>query len=238
MKQLLLTTILSLLAFFNATAQTEKGSKLLGASIATISNNRSESTTTYSNTPTVYSSTSKSFNISLNPNIGFFVMDNFAIGAGVSLGMYKSESKSSNSSSSSTSTYTSKNPSFGITPFARYYLSKSTTGKPFVELAIMGNRYGGLSTSKNSGGSSSETKTTPKFDRGAAFRIGYEHFLNNSIGIFGSIGVQFTASENDYKYSPSTGNGYTYTQTYKSWYTPINFGFQMHLVKPKKGKKK
>lgn len=238
MKHLLLTTILSLSAFFNATAQTEKGCKLLGASIATISNNSSESSTSYSNTPTIYSSKGSSFNISLNPNIGFFVMDNFAIGAGISIGMYKSTSKSSNTSSTTTTTSKYTSPSLGISPFARYYLSKSTTGKPFVEVAIMGNRYGGKSRSETSTGSWSETKTTPKFDRGAAFRLGYEHFLNNSIGIFASIGVQFTSTETDYSYTPSQGTGYTYTQTYKNFYTPINIGFQMHLVKPQKGKKK
>lgn len=211
-------------------AQTEKGTRLIGVGIGSISYTNSDSKTTYSNTPTVYKSEGNSFSISVNPNIGWFIQDNLALGGGVSLSFYKSKSTSSNTGSATTSTSESTQPSVYLSPFARYYFGGSKAGMPFAHLSFQYGIYGGNSTSKTSTGSSSETTTKPKGDWNTGIQLGYEHFVNTHIGFYGSIGFNYGKSKTIYEYRPSTGTGYDYTSEYSRFYIPVNVGLQVHLA--------
>lgn len=231
--------ILSFVAFvavLSVAAQTEKGSKLVGVSLGSISYTNSKSTTEYSNTTTVYNSDGNSFSISANPNYAWFIKDNLALGGGFSVSMYVSKSNSSNTASTTTSESKYNQPSVYVGPFVRYYLSGSKSGKPFMQANFQFGIAGGKSTSKTSTGASSETTTKPKGDWNAGATFGYEHFLSSYCGVFFSFGVNYGHSKTAYDYAPSTGTGYTYTSTYKRWYTPVNFGFQLHLPAKKKAK--
>ena len=224
----------ALCSLLSVSAQTEKGSKLIGVSFGSISYTNSNSQTTYSNTPTVYKSDGHSFSISVNPNVGWFVKDRLAVGGGVSLSFYNSNSKSSNSSSTTTSESKYNSPAVYISPFARYYFSGSKTGMPFAQLNAQYGISGGKSTSSTSTGSSSETTYKPKYDYNAGLSFGYEQFINASIGFYATVGFNYGASKTVYEYRPSTGTGYDYTSEYNRWYIPVNVGLQVHLAAKKK----
>lgn len=234
MKNLLLTFLFFTLSL-SVIGQRKKGDKLVGVGIGSISYTNSDSKTTYSNTPTVYNSEGNSFSISINPNVAWFVNDNLAIGGGVSISFYSSKSNSSNTSSTTTSESKSTQPSFYIGPFARYYFGGSTKGMPFVQANFQYGIYGGKSTSTTSSGGSSETKTKPKGDWNGGGTFGYEHFCNQSIGLYASIGFNYGSSKTMYEYRPSTSSGYDYTSEYSRFYIPVNVGLQVHLQA--KGKK-
>lgn len=94
----------------------------------------------------------------LAPNVGFFVADNFAVGGQFSF--FTSEG------------YTS----WGVGPFARYYFSKNTSGKPFVGANL------------NIGG---DDNTDTQVGFGA--KAGYALFLNKSIAL--EFGVSYNRTE-------------------------------------------
>ncbi|MEQ1676813.1 MAG: hypothetical protein ABL876_08935 [Chitinophagaceae bacterium] len=233
MKKIIFLVIgsLSMLTTF---AQTKKGDKLVGVGFGSISYTNSDSKTSYSNTPTVYNSDGNSFSISVNPNVAWFVNDNLAIGGGVSIGFYSSKSNSSNTSSSTTSESKSTQPSFYIGPLARYYFGGSSKGMPFAQVNFQYGIYGGKSESKTSGGSSSETTTKPKGDWNTGISFGYEHFISQNVGFYGSIGFNYGKSKTQYEYRPSTGTGYDYTSEYSRFYIPVNVGLQVHILGKKK----
>jgi Protein of unknown function (DUF3575) len=232
MKKLLSFSVLTFAAL-SSMAQTEKGSKLIGVGIGSISFTSSDSKTTYSNTPTVYNSDGSSFSISVNPNVAWFVQDNLAIGGSVSLSFYSSKSESSNTSSSTTSESKSTQPSFYIGPLARYYFGGSKKGMPFAQLNTQFGVYTGKSESKTSTGNSSETTTKPKGDWNVGVAVGYEHFVSQYVGFYASIGFNYGKSKTMYEYRPSPGTGYDYTSEYSRFYIPVNVGLQIHLPKKK-----
>lgn len=225
------TFLLALLAIGFATsyAQTQKGDKLLGVGFGSMSYTNSNSKTTYSNTPTEYSSDGNSFSISVNPNIGWFIKDNLAVGGGVSISFYTSKSESSNTSSTTTSESKSTQPSFYLMPFARYYFGGTETSKFFVNGSVQYGISFGNSKSSTSTGSSSETTTKPKYDWNAGLSLGYEYFLSKYVGLYGMVGFNYGKSKTSYEYRPSTGTGYDYTSEYSRFYIPVNFGLQVHL---------
>ncbi len=222
------------LALIAATAQTEKGNTLVGVSLGSFSYTNSDSKTTYSNTPTVYNSDGSSFSISINPNIAWFIKDNLAVGGSVSVSFYTSKSNSSNTSSSTTSDSKSTQPSIYIGPLARYYFGGSPKGMPFVQANVQYGIAGGKSESKTSSGASSETKTKPKGDWNAGLALGYEHFVNTTVGFYASIGFNYGKSKTEYEYRPSSSTGYDYTSEYSRFYIPVNVGLQLHLACKKK----
>ncbi|MGF2411989.1 outer membrane beta-barrel protein [Ferruginibacter sp.] len=219
-----------------AFSQVSKGDKLVGVGIGTLSYTNSDSKTSYSNTSTVYNSEGNSFSISVNPNVAWFVKDNLAIGAGVSVSFYTSKSTSSNTSSTNTSENKSTQPSVYIGPMARYYFGGSSKGMPFAQANVQYGIYGGKSKSSTSTGSSSETTTKPKGDWNAGLSFGYEHFITPNIGFYGSVGVNYGKSKTQYEYRPSTGTGYDYTSEYSRFYIPVNVGLQVHILGSKKKK--
>lgn len=228
MKNTILLAFLALGIMFTS-AQTKKGDKLIGVSLGSMSFTDSNSKTSYSNTPTEYSSDGNSFSISINPNLAWFVQDNLAVGASASLSFYNSKSTSSNTSSTTTSTSKYNQPSFYLGPYARYYFGGSEKAMPFLQANLQYGISGGKSESSTSTGASSTTTTKPKGDWNAGLNLGYEYFISNYVGLFGMIGVNYGKSKTLYEYRPSTGTGYDYTSEYTRWYVPLNVGLQIHL---------
>lgn len=230
MKKILAVTALCL-SLSPLFSQVEKGSKLIGVSFGSFSFTNSNSQTTYSNTPTKYKSDGSSYSVSINPNLGFFVIDNLAVGASVSVSYYGSKSKSTNTSSTTSSTSEYVQPSFYIGPFARYYVPGSGKGRIFAQVNGQYGIYGGSSKSRSGSGYHSETITRPKGDWNAGAAAGYEYFPNPYLGFYATVGVNYGKSKTEYEYNPSTGTGYTYTSEYSRFYIPVNLGIQVHLQK-------
>lgn len=210
-------------------AQVEKGGKLVGVSFGSIGFTNSENKTTYSNTPVIYKSTGNSASVNVNPNIAWFLANKIAVGGSLSVGFYTSKSTSSNTGSTSTTESTNQQPSIYIGPFARFYFGGSSKGMPFAQVNMNIGVSGGMSKSKTSSGSSSETKTIPKSDYNGGVTIGYEHFISKYIGIYGSFGLNYGKTKTMYEYRPSTGTGYDYTSEYSRFYIPVNVGLQVHI---------
>ncbi len=212
-----------------ASAQAKKGDVIIGTGLGSVSGTSSTSTTTYTNTPTEYKSTGTSFSISLNPYMGWCLQDNLAVGASVSVSYYTSESKSSNTSSTTTSTSDYAQPSFYLGPFARYYFGSGDKGRTFVHVNAQYGIATGDSKSETSTGASSKTTYKPKGDWNAGVAVGYEAFLSQWVGLYGSVGVNYGSSKTTYEYRPSTSAGYDYTSEYTRTYYPVNVGIQVHL---------
>ncbi len=220
----LLATIVSTL-----NAQTLKGDWLLGASLGNISYTSSKSSTSYSNTPTVYDSKGNSTSLSIYPTIGYFIRKNHAVGAYLSISQYNSKSNSSNTSSTSTSESKYNQPSFYLGPFWRAYYGSNEKTLPFLQLGAQFGNAGGNSKSSTNTGSSSETTTNPVNDWNVGGMFGFEYFLSKNIGLMMSAGVNYSDSKTKYFYRPSTGTGYDYTSSYKRTYFNFSIGLQIHL---------
>lgn len=216
-------------------SQVSKGDKMIGVGLASISYTSSKSNTSYSNTTTEYDSKGNSFSISVNPTVGWFVSNGLAVGTSVSISFYSSTSNSSNTANTNTTKSTSTQPSFYIGPFVRYYFGGSSKGMPFVQAGGQYGIYGGKSKSTPNTGTGSETKTKPKGDWNAGAFFGYEHFISQYVGLYGTIGFNYGSSKTTYEYRPGSGTGYDYTSTYSRWYIPVSVGLQVHL--PSKAKK-
>jgi hypothetical protein len=133
-------------------AQTDKGDLLIGGSLGFQTGEGSNS-----------------FN--LDPNVGFFIGDNFAVGGKLTF-------QSSKLGSLNTST-------FGLGPFARYYFGSAST-KPFAvsELDF-------LSTSFKSDG-----RKTNSNGIGWLIGLGFATFINESVAVEGVSGYNYSKFKN------------------------------------------
>lgn len=156
MKHTLLFLVLFAISF-GAVAQTEQGNFLVGGNMQL---NTSKNKTV----------------ISLSPNAGYFFVDNFALGANVTLS-YSKEGEGSNAPKITT---------FDIGPFVRYYVGDNSSVRPFLH----GEVNFGSSKYKSSTVSSTSTGTTFFFGPGAAI------FLNRNVALEGLAGYSHTANKN------------------------------------------
>ena len=110
-------------------AQTEKGTFLLGGSLGySASENKSSSQRI----------NSKSTFITISPKIGYFVSNNFAIGTRVDYTIAKNKvRKSQYENEPEVFGPSEKSNRFGISPFARYYISLTETLKFYGELEML-----------------------------------------------------------------------------------------------------
>lgn len=152
-----------------AYAQFNQGRILAGGAIgfsATTTKAKSNSATN-----TLYHNTS----FTVMPNVGYFVIDKLAVGAGLGLGVHSQKGDGN-------SNYKSTNTSFALTPFARYYLDPGI----FFQAQV---GFGSESDKTKLDGSN--TTTTTKygvFDWAVA--AGYAYFLNDNVAIEPMIGFK------------------------------------------------
>lgn len=172
MKKILLTLIAAL-AFTASYAQFTKGRMLAGGNVS-LSTSSNKVDQGGSLTPT-----SKSTSFQLSPNVGYFVIDNLAIGAGLGLGL--STIKTENSTINSKTNISS----LEFEPFVRYYLKQGV----FVEGQF------GLGTTKYKYENStfpSSTVNTTSWSIGA----GYPYFLNDNVAIEPFLGYRRISNDN------------------------------------------
>jgi outer membrane protein W len=148
MRKLLLTTVL-FLTILGASAQTEKGTWMVGANVANLN----------------YGITQKDFSVSLNPQAGYFISNNVALGANLSLGIYAPDEGDTQTS-------------YFIGPFVRGYFGGTEKGKLFAQGNV---GFGGVS---ESGESNSLTNL------GAG--LGYAYFITKNVGLETSLGYNYT----------------------------------------------
>ena len=165
-------TILSLMVFaaFASFAQFNKGRMLVGGS----SEFRTETEKSKSGGTTV--TDGRWTNLSFAPRFGYFVIDNLAVGAGLSIGLGKWADENDNDDD-----YTSSNIQFQ--PFARYYLPQGIFFQGQVGLG--------------SGKTNYNDRPDYKYNLSSlAISAGYAFFLNDNVAVEPSLGYRTTGWKN------------------------------------------
>lgn len=145
MKKLMLAGALALFGATTMNAQTEKGNWLVGSDVMGMR---------FTN----------GLNVQLSPKGAYFIQDKWAVGANVSLGIYKANG------SSTTQT------NWGITPFTRYYFNDAEVkGGTFFGEGSLG--FGGV----NSGSGSTTNGVT------LGVGAGYAYFITKNISLEGLL---------------------------------------------------
>lgn len=154
MKKNVCSLLLAFLAFgLAASAQTEKGSWLVGGNV---------------NLNTAKNNT----NIGFTPMAGYFLINNFAVGANIDFDYTKSGD--------------GKQTTFGIGPFARYYLGTMNI-RPFAHANV------DFTSINTKAGSSSSTTTGSNFFLGA----GLAGFINRNVALEGLAGYTHNSIANN-----------------------------------------
>ena len=232
--------VLALLTVFTIQAQNKKGNHLVGVSVGSGSYNSNKNDYFYSTSTTTYNGDSKNFSIGIGPEVGWYLTDNFVVGTYLGLSYYHSKYNSGNSVTTVTSNSNSSSLYFSMGPYARLYLGKNNSkGMPYISLLT------GLSFYPSDNGESSNSintyhytyKTKNYFSWNIGPRVGYEHFLNQHIGLHYYLGYNYTKYKTKYDYDYTVG-GTDYSYTYNSHTHNITFGvgLQIHLDCEKKKK--
>jgi hypothetical protein len=171
--------IITVLAFAlicsGAFAQFNQGRYLVGGSLGF------STTTSKSKTDNSTNTQSHSTSFFLSPNVGYFVIDNLAVGAGLGLSVGTSKGDGNN---------TSKNTSTSVTlsPFVRYYLDQGIFFQGQVGFGSSSNKY------KETG--SNTTITTKNGVFNWALAAGYAYFLNDFVAVEPMVGFRSQSSKN------------------------------------------
>lgn len=152
MKTIKLIVVLTLLSFLPSTAQITKGNWMVGGSGSFINYE-----STYQDNNTEITQTGNGFNLS--PNLGYFIIDNVALGAVVSFNFSNPSGDNNNSHG------------YGISPFVRYYFRKPDKMiNPFLQTSYSFNEG-----KSESGGSNKST--------GYTIKGGSALFFNSSVAL-------------------------------------------------------
>jgi hypothetical protein len=209
-------------------AQTLRGTWLVDCCFGGLKYSSSNSRTSYSNSDVIENNDRSKFGININPGAAWFVRDNLAIGGGIKLGYSSDNSDISNTGNTFTSSSSATMPSFYIGPMARYYFGGNDHGKLFTQFDF---QYGISSEKdKDKNNFNSETTSSSKNNWKTGLSIGYEYFFNPNVGIYGSLGVNYSQGKTEYDYMPSIGTGYTETVNYSRLHIPVQVGLQVHLM--------
>jgi hypothetical protein len=194
----LFTAFAFVLIASGAFAQFNQGRYLVGGSLGF------SAVTHKSDNGTTTTTTGKSTSFSLSPDVGYFVIDNLAVGASLSLATssYKSDGSSDKSNSSSVT----------IAPFVRYYLDPGIFFQGFVG--------GGSATNKDtySTGQTTITTTTKTGILTWGLGAGYAYFLNDYVAIEPLVQYSSYARKNKDNDNRSINGGIS-----------LNVGFQIYL---------
>jgi hypothetical protein len=196
-------------------SQTEKGKKILGGQL-NFYGNKGATLDSLSSSRTTYST------LQLNPNVGYFIKDNFALGVLLNVGF--SNQSQNNQNSISTYYYKTNTINFGAGAFARYYKKIGDRFSFFVN----GNMLYNHQISKTESTSSKQEKQANSINLG--FSPGLVYFPSPKLGIevlFGNINYTYTSSVNktvSYKNHDNRG-GYGLNLSPSSLYLGMNYYF-------------
>lgn len=177
----IITVIAFALVCSGAFAQFNQGRYLVGGSLGLSTYTR---TLKDDNTST---KVSKGINFSLSPDAGYFIMDNLAVGAGLTLGVSTGKGIGDDDSKGSSTT-------FLISPFVRYYLEQGIFFQAQVDAGSRTSKY------KQDGSNTTNTDTNGLFNWGLG--AGYAYFLNDYVAVEPMVGFQMQTekySDPDYK---------------------------------------
>ena len=182
MKKRVLSIIIAVFIFCNASSQITKKNWIVGGNAGlTHTNNNSSSSTLYKNTA-----------LSISPNIGYFIFDKFVAGAKLSILLLKYGY--TQSSGGGTISYSTKSQFYNLGPFARYYFLKTDKrANIFIEGVYQYQLRKDISPSSNS----KQSANVFMINAGPVI------YFNSSVG------VEFTIGYSSLKYSGISGSNNT-----------------------------
>jgi hypothetical protein len=162
MKTTLLTLLIALAISLTCNAQTAKGTKLIGGS--------------------GYGNFQDGFHINLAPNLGYFVIENLAIGSGVPLAYGKKDSYRSITA--------------GLRPFVRYYFGQDSPTRVFAQaqgsIVYVGDKH------NYEGG---EHKRLYR-DHSVGALLGLVHFITEQVGVEANLHYNHNFPDSDFTSTP------------------------------------
>lgn len=214
-----------------ALPQNKKGTWFLGTSFGSAGYSLSKSESGDASSPHVTKSDGGSYSLSVYPTIGYYLQDDLVLGAYLTLGYYGANTDYSNNYNSSTSSSNYKELSIAIGPFIRYYFGKDgAKGRPYLHAYVQTNLYPVYSGESTSNPGTDYTYEYPNYKSlSAGLQIGYEHYLNPTVGLQYFVGYSFSSYSYDTKYDYPTGIDPVYTYKATSHGFTFGVGLQIHL---------
>lgn len=211
MKKTLLFAALCVFSFATTKAQIYKGSWLLGTSIGSSTLSFGNNENDYSNSSTSYpnsqrTTNTRNFGLSFSPQIGYFVRNNFMIGASLSASFSSAHSNYTSANASTLGTdlpsveSNSNTNSISVGPILRYYFGDTRYSKTLFFIQANG-AVGTSSGPTNASGEydnytyKTTGQTTGTFNWNAGGDLGITHFINKSIGLLAYVGYTFSSSQ-------------------------------------------
>ena len=218
-------------------AQFQKGTRMTGTTIGSALLNTGSAEISYPNI-TGYTNKATSWNVSFNPNLGWFVSENTAVGFSMAI----NPSGTKNTFSSAGSTFQmdkASHFSLGIGGFARnYFKSSSSSFMPFGQFSLNlgmnssstnGYFYGGSGSSAYK--STYDGKSSGDFYSNASLSLGMTKLVTPHTGLDFFAGYTFSYNKSTTKTTTKRddGNNGTIDQTSESNPTSkfTNHGFQL-----------
>lgn len=181
MKKLILSLTAVVAIALSANAQTEKGKWILGG------------TASYESVKTDATGAKAFQSLSIIPNLGYFVSENFALGTGIGYSYSKTGAASP----------TGQNEAVVVSPYGRYYVGLNDQFKFFGQAAVP-LAFGTVKAVDASGDTGAKAGTSTSV--GVALSPGFAYFPTKKIGIeFALRGISY----NDYSVEDASGNDIT-----------------------------
>ncbi len=121
---------------------------------------------------TGYNFSTKTFQLNIQPRLGYFVQDNVVVGAGVSLGI--KSYKGGNSFG------------YGVAPFVRYYFDQASTST---------GRFFGEGSAGIAGSSSKDSQEEKPLSLSLGVSAGYAHFITRTVALEGTLGYTYSKAD-------------------------------------------
>lgn len=171
-----------LLSFLNNYSQITKNNWLIGGN-GNLSFVKYEEKNSNNNLIINNNSKSESFEILLEPNIGYFIKDKFAVGLKIGFANAFNKEK----------TFQINQTQFSISPFVRYYfLEVDKDFNVFIEPSYYRFSY----------------KSIGEASQGYGLKFGHVYFLNSSVGFETSLNYQYRESDQNKTNSMFIGFGF------------------------------
>jgi hypothetical protein len=206
MKKSILLSITILVVSISASAQFSKGTIFVGPTIGTNSyQSASDNLDYYSGANNNRSISSKTYTLTIGPQVGVFVTDHLILGGSVNVGETDKKTNTSTLLANATTTQTSaktNTTTFPAGPFLRYYFFETLSKNMFYG-QVNGN-LGTGSGSSSGNGNNNATSTYQSigtvneiFTWTAGGSIGFTHFFSDFVGMDVAVGYSFNSTTNN-----------------------------------------
>ena len=201
--------LLFLVVLVNLEAQFKKGQRMVGSTIGNVYYNSGKTDYSDANISGTYTSNNNNFGIGLNPNIGWFMSENTAVGTQLNLS-YRHQNIFDESNGTTFRKNESSFFNFGIGGFVRNYFSSDKTMKPFAQfnlnLGIASSTSEGFSYSGNDK-TTFDGKSSGDFFANAGLVGGFTKMLNPNVGLDIFAGYNYSYNKTSFKTTSKTDVG-------------------------------